>query len=68
MGFDVELSIDEDRFHGSYTIPVLYGIYEILPKVYLGKFYVYGEYENRKGKSKVRDGDVMSINDNMKFI
>ena len=26
---------------------------------------MYGEHENRKGKSKVRDGDVMSIIDYM---
>ena len=34
----------EDRFHGSYTIPVLYGFYEVLQKIYLGELHVYGEY------------------------
>ena len=34
----------EDRFHGSYTIPVLYGLHEVLQEIYLGKLYVYGEH------------------------
>ena len=48
MGFDMELSIFEDSFHGSYTISVLYGLYEVLQKIYLGELYVYGEHEIRR--------------------
>ena len=44
MGFGVELPTDESFFDCSHTILVLYGLHEVLQKIYLGEFYVYGEY------------------------
>lgn len=40
----MELSIYEDWFRDSCAIPVLYGLHEVLQKIYLGELYVYGEH------------------------
>ncbi len=47
------ISLYENMFYGSCTVSILYGIHEVLPKIYLGELYVYGKHGNRKGEERI---------------